>query len=57
MEQPLYVEGPVLIWVNHKMEEYFVLKTGKEVLFTTSDAEISGDEEREGNIFLINQCL
>lgn len=50
VDKPLYVEGPVHIWINHKLEYYFILKTGKKELVSFEEITIDDDEEREGVI-------
>ncbi|XP_065680995.1 evolutionarily conserved signaling intermediate in Toll pathway, mitochondrial-like isoform X1 [Hydra vulgaris] len=52
-EKTLYVEGPTHIWINHKKENYFVLKTGQGDLKTFEWTKVDPDEEREGVILAI----
>lgn len=56
-KKPLYVEGPLHIWLNHVMEEYFVLKTGRQDLLSSERLKIQEDEEREGEIVVCDTVL
>jgi len=47
-EQTLYVEGPIHIWINHKMEKYFVLKSGRNGFLSDGIHVIDEDEQKEG---------
>ena len=40
------------IWINHKKENYFVLKTGRGDLKTFEWTKVDPDEEREGDAFI-----
>lgn len=44
----IYIEGPTHMWINHKLEYYFIMKTGQGELVSSDDLKIDEDEEREG---------
>lgn len=47
----IYIEGPLFIWVNRVMEEYFIMKTGQnELTSIRKKIKVAEDEEREGVI-------
>lgn len=56
-EQSLYIEGPTHIWVNHKMEKYFVLKASKNGFISDGVHLIEEDEQREGKLGIIEKSL
>ena len=49
-DKTVFVEGPLNIWMGHKREEYFILKTGRQDLLTSEQLKVEPDEEREGTM-------
>jgi len=46
----IFIEGPLLTWVDKFPEQYFIMKSGQGEVKATVENELSPDEEREGAI-------